>query len=89
MRIVGKSVGLTTGNLIMTEKQEELAKHRALADRVPTCRAEVVVQTRGFDDLQRQDGGAVCPGNCEVQACLKRKDLQAPEPGLPTPRQRS
>nr|XP_030692962.1 coiled-coil domain-containing protein 7 isoform X7 [Globicephala melas] len=55
----GNLLGLTTGNLIVTEKGEGLATTSTgiLADQVLTCSTQVVVLTSSFAHLEKQEGG--------------------------------
>lgn len=55
--------GLTTRNLIVTEKVMRLPTPgtRISADSVPTCSAQVIVPSSGFAHLQNQGAGAVRP----------------------------
>ncbi|XP_029092158.1 coiled-coil domain-containing protein 7 isoform X4 [Monodon monoceros] len=61
----GDLLGLTTGNLIVTEKGEGLATTSTgiLADQVLTHSTQAVVLTSSFALLEKQEGGTVSPGD--------------------------
>ncbi|XP_032477319.1 coiled-coil domain-containing protein 7 isoform X16 [Phocoena sinus] len=61
----GNLLGLTTGNLIVTEKGEGLATTSTgiLADQVLTHSTQAVVLTSSFAHLEKQEGGTVSPGD--------------------------